>query len=416
MRSEFIILFVCLAVLATIGSTKTNSPAVNNQKCRDNYYKNANGTCVFCPSGWKLLHGKCLTAIKTNGSWNEASQMCQESQYGELLKIDEPNFTHYLSQVSKLFGFSENTLFFIGLRSKGSFTRDKWSFGLPQKEWHRKVTTDGPEWYGGNYVSAYANVLPTRSPNSDCAMVVRTLFEAIQCDKPYNLPLYYVCQKMNSPTYALEASNHVGKACQTEFQCSFNEFCKDYYCACSFGYTRVNGKCQRCPTGWIRSGDSCYQLSEGHSTHQNASQSCIDKNSRLAEIDSSATSDYPIQLMTIVESLDLDKAIWINGVKPLNSTQKVTYHSTHNGTSPIDLNITPWSDYGLMGSVNSYFDTRRQAIASNACKCLTVDSLTNMIVPEDCTQEKHYLCERTLDEIATDVKITDQVKVCAPTI
>jgi len=344
--------------------------------------------------------------------------MCQKSQYGELLKIDEPNFTHYLSQVSKLFGFSENIAFYIGLRSKGSFTRDKsskWSFGLSQKEWHRKVTTDGPEWYGVNLAIFGSSLRPT-----DCALVYRALFVAIECDQNGEnrfSPSYYVCQKTNSPTYALEASNHVGKACQTEFQCSFNEFCKDYYCACSFGYTRVNGKCQRCPTGWIRSGDSCYQLSEGHSTHQNASQSCIDKNSRLAEIDSSATSDYPIQLMTIVESLDLDKAIWINGVKPLDSTPNVTYHSTHYGTNPIDLSITLWSDYSLMGSfpTTPYFAARTQAIESNACKCLTVDSLTNMIVPEDCTQEKHYLCERTLDEIATDVKITDQVKVCAPT-
>lgn len=227
MRSAFIFLIVYLAVLsysATIASgqsyrrnnyrnnnyqnsnyraatrttTKTKSPVVYTEKCLKNNYKNVNGTCVFCPSGWKLLHNKCLITIEINStvSWNEANQMCQKNEYGELLTIenDEPNFTHYLSQVSKLFGFSDRTHFYIGLRTKGwssiwSFDSSEWE----SSEGRRRVSTDGPEWRCGNFKQSIMNTTEKRN----CAFVTNTQFVATKCDGDTAdlMADNYVCQK-----------------------------------------------------------------------------------------------------------------------------------------------------------------------------------------------------------------------------
>lgn len=166
-------------------------------------------------------------------------------------------------------------------------------------------------------------------------------------------------------------------------------------------------------------------MSRTSKTYAQAQKDCNEMNARLALVNSKSSnpipSDYPIKLFNAVEtSSPTDKAgitqsVWINGVRQPNATDQ--NFTTSNGLK-VDTHNHPWSNIEMIKCLalrgngtmaGEYFKSLVEKIEAQSCKCLAVDSGTNMIVVgKKCTDELFYMCEKLIEfEVVEKYQMTE---------
>jgi len=377
--------------------------------------------CVFCPQeeGWIIAQGKCIQLNSGDLTWNEASYKCKNSG-GFLLEMNNQLSYHESTR------FFENatgtTKFFIGLISAGR-SISNWTFPVSDIQ----VASGAPFWKCNNFPNSFVLRLgdPLRDNGKKCAYVDHHQFVATNCDSREDEVTQYVCQKPDfQATKQVVADSKfskkikkdwVGRYCVADRECTIGEFCRNSYCACSFGYTRYDNKCQRCAIGFTSLNGQCYRVSTNATDFKSANLDCLAQNAVLLTLDLEDISEYPRNTFKVFEMSGL-KNTWVfaavNGSSNVDNSSTMLRFDRFDASKSFkefDMGSHPWTEYavntclqnasasanvtnpnGLLASFEPIFNGNiEQSIMYN---CLSLNR--NLVSQTNCSTPQNYVCQQ----------------------
>ena len=126
----------------------------------------------------------------------------------------------------------------------------------------------------------------------------------------------------------------------------------------------------KCPGGWKKFNDSCYQLSKSALPFDAARRKCNESASTLAEISTKEENEFVISKLTTKNS----EIAWFGLQKPINSS---TFRY---------LNSVP--NYTVIGVFGPRIDTH-----ASRCATVSIGTKDGVWISRDCERKFSYVCE-----------------------
>lgn len=328
------------------------------------------------------------------------------------------------------------TKFFIGLISAGR-SISNWTFPVSDIQ----VASGAPFWKCNNFPNSFAMRLgdPLRDNGKKCAYVDHHQFVATNCDSREDEVTQYVCQKPDfQATKQVVADSKfskniqkdwVGRYCVTDRECTTGEFCRNSYCACSFGYTRYDNKCQRCAIGFTSLNGHCYRVSTIATDFKAASLDCLAQNAILLTLDLEDISEYPRNTFKVFEMSRLENT-WVFAARnneTIDSTM-LRFDRFVSDVKELDMGSHPWTEYavntclqnasasaivtnpnGLLASLALTFESNR--IKAKVNNCLSLKG--NLVSQTKCCTPQYYVCQQPFGGLAPS--LIDEIKTVMST-